>query len=96
MNFTGIDLHTNRFTYCFRTERSRADDPKDRVITTFSFVRLFPDRVKQTIVANTCELKQIPAYMPRLARCNTDRKTPANGAGCSKCKSFPGSRPLVR
>ncbi|MDR2739787.1 MAG: IS110 family transposase, partial [Treponema sp.] len=35
MNFIGIDLHTNRFTCCFRTERSKTDDPKDRVITTF-------------------------------------------------------------
>jgi transposase len=102
MNFIGIDLHTNRFTCCFRTGRSRTDDPKDRVITpfdltgeglaafyrsltvdtyvlveatitTFSFVRLFRDRVKEVIVANTYELKQISAYMPRLARCNTDK-----------------------
>lgn len=97
MNFIGIDLHTNRFTCCFRTERSKTDDPKDRVITTFdltgeglaafyrtltadtyvlveatittfSFVRLFRDRVKEVIIANTYELKQIS-----LARCNTDK-----------------------
>jgi transposase len=97
MNFIGIDLHTNRFTCCFRTDRSKPGDPKDRVITTFeltgeglaafyrtltedtyvlveatittfSFVRLFRERVKQVIVANTYELKQIS-----LARCNTDK-----------------------
>ena len=98
MNFIGIDLHTNRFTCCYRNERSSVKDPaKDRVlktfeltaeglaefyttltadtyalveatITTFSFVRLFKDQVKEVIIANTYELKQIS-----LARCNTDK-----------------------
>jgi transposase len=97
VNFIGIDLHTNKFTCCFRTEQSKVDNPKDRVITTFdltgeglatfyqtltedtyvlveatittfSFVRLFRDRVKEVIIANTYELKQIS-----LARCNTDK-----------------------
>jgi len=40
----------------------------EATITTFSFVRLFKDRVKQIIIANTYELKQIS-----LARCNTDK-----------------------
>jgi transposase len=98
MNFIGIDLHTNRFTCCYRDEWASAEDPrKDRVvktfelngeglaafyatlaadtyvlieatITTFSFVRLFRDRVKEVVIANTYELKQIS-----LARCNTDK-----------------------
>lgn len=96
MNFIGIDLHTNRFTCCYRTEQSKAGVRNDRemktfdltaeglaafyqtltadtyvlveaTITTFSFVRLFRDRVKEVIVANTYELKQIS-----LARNNTD------------------------
>ena len=97
MKFIGIDLHTNRFTCCYRDERSSVENPKDRLIetfnldtqglasfystltsdtyvlveatiTTFSFVRLFKDRIKEAIIANTYELKQIS-----LARCNTDK-----------------------
>jgi transposase len=98
MNFIGIDLHTNKFTCCYRDEWASGEDPrKDRVIktfeltaegleafyatltadtyvlveatiTTFSFVRLFRDRVEEVIIANTYELKQIS-----LARCNTDK-----------------------
>jgi transposase len=96
MNFIGIDLHTNRFTCCYRNEWSSADNSKDKrietfdlndcglaqffktltgdtyvlieaMITTFAFARLFKDRVKEVVVANTYELKQIS-----LARCNTD------------------------
>jgi transposase len=37
-------------------------------LTTFSFVRLFQDKVKEVIVANTYELKQIS-----LSRTNTDK-----------------------
>jgi transposase len=97
MNFIGIDLHTNRFTCCYRNERSSVNNPQDKrvetfernerglapcyptldedtyvlveaTITTFSFARLFQDRVKAVVVANTYELKQIS-----LARCNTDK-----------------------
>jgi len=98
MNFIGIDLHTNRFTCCYRDERSPADKPAqgrviktfeldaqglaafyrtltcdtyvlvEATITTFSFVRLFKERVKEVIIANTHELKQVS-----LARCNTDK-----------------------
>jgi hypothetical protein len=36
MNFIGIDLHTNRFTCCYRNEQSSVKDPaKDRVLKTF-------------------------------------------------------------
>jgi hypothetical protein len=34
MNFIGIDLHTNRFTCCYRNKR-RPDTPKDKVMKTF-------------------------------------------------------------
>jgi transposase len=97
INFIGIDLHTNRFTCCYRNERSSVNNPQDKraetfelnalglaqffktltaedhvlieaTITTFSFARLFRDRVKAVVVANTYELKQIS-----LARCNTDK-----------------------
>ena len=98
MNFIGIDLHTNRFTCCYRNEQSSVESPtKGRIIktfelnesglmafyqtltedtyvlveatiTTFSFVRLFKYCVKEVIIANTYELKQIS-----LARCNTDK-----------------------
>jgi hypothetical protein len=34
MQFIGIDLHTNRFTCCYRDER-RSDRPQDRVMKTF-------------------------------------------------------------
>jgi hypothetical protein len=98
MNFNGIDLHTNKFTCCYRNEKSSTEDPnKGRAIetyrldaeglwsfygtlttdsyvlveataTTFSFVRLFTEKVKEVIIANTYELKQVS-----LARCNTDK-----------------------
>jgi len=98
MNFIGIDLHTNRFTCCYRDEQSPADKPAqgrviktfeldmeglaafyrtltcdtyvlvEATITTFSFVRLFKEKVKEVIIANTHELKQVS-----LARCNTDK-----------------------
>jgi transposase len=89
--------HTNRFTCCYRTERSSLTNMKDRrmetfeldeaglgaffatltadtyvlieaTITTFSFARLFRDRVKEVVIANTYELKQVS-----LARNNTDK-----------------------
>ena len=98
MNFIGIDLHTNRFTCCYRDERSPADKPAqgritktfaldteglaafyltltgdtyvlvEATITTFSFIRLFKEKVKEVIIANTYELKQASH-----ARCNTDK-----------------------
>ena len=36
MNFIGIDLHTNRFTCCYRDERSSVENPaKGRIIKTY-------------------------------------------------------------
>lgn len=93
MKFIGIDLHTNRFTCCYRDEnpatsreiRTYELDAEglgafyltltedtyvlvEATITTFSFVYLLKDRVKEVIMANTYELKQIS-----LSRCNTDK-----------------------
>jgi len=97
MQFIGIDLHTNKFTCCYRDENSPADgkDGKktetfyfdalnlkwfietltsqtyvliEATITTFAFARIIRPHVKEVIVANTYELKQIS-----LARKNTDK-----------------------
>jgi len=97
MQFIGIDLHTNKFTCCYRNENSPLDG-KDGKLTetfeltdyglaafyqtltsetyvlieatnpTFTFVRLIQPLVKEVIVANTYELKQIS-----LARKKTDK-----------------------
>ena len=90
--FIGVDLHTNKFTCCYRGEGNEkketvtfeladyglADFYKtqtkktfvlvEATITTFAFVRLIQPLVKQVIIANTYELKQIS-----LARKNTDK-----------------------
>jgi len=97
MTFIGIDLHTNRFTCCYRDGKpaSGVQDGKrvetfdltalglaqfyrtlsaetyvllEATITTFSFVRLIQPMVKEAIVANTYELKQIS-----LGRNKTDK-----------------------
>ena len=94
MTFIGIDLHTNRFTCCYRDEDPPADGKRtetfelsayglsqfyttltketyvllEATITTFSFARLIQPRVKEVIVANTYELKQIS-----LGRNKTDK-----------------------
>ena len=92
MQFIGVDLHTNRFTCCYRddkkekketstfelTEQGLADFFRtlnqetyvlvEATITTFAFVRMIQPLVKEVIVANTYELKQIS-----LARKNTDK-----------------------
>jgi len=98
MNFTGIDLHTNRSACCCRDEWPSLENPAkgreikafdldgqglaaffqtltsdayvlvEAAITTFSFVRLFKNVVKEAFIANTYELKQASP-----ARCNTDK-----------------------
>jgi transposase len=95
MQFIGVDLHTNKFTCCYREENSAPDGKKatqtfelspygiaqfystlteetyvliEATITTFCFARLIQPMVKEVIVANTYELKQIS-----LARKNTDK-----------------------
>jgi transposase len=88
MQFIGIDLHTNKFTCCYRDENSPPDGKDGRLTETFDlnsnglaaffktltpetyvlveatnptfvFVRLIQPLVKEVIVANTYELKQI-------------------------------------
>ena len=94
MTFIGIDLHTNRFTCCYRDGHSPPDGKRtetfeismlgladfyktlnketyvllEATITTFSFARLIQPLVKEVIVANTYELKQIS-----LGRNKTDK-----------------------
>jgi transposase len=92
MKFIGVDLHTNKFTCCYRcNERDKKETATfdltdiglakfyqtltpetyvlvEATITTFAFVRLIQPMVKEVIVANTYELKQIS-----LARKNTDK-----------------------
>jgi transposase len=97
MQFVGIDLHTNRFTCCYRDDEQKADgkDGKrietfelssfgmarfyktltpntyvllEATITTFCFARTLQPVVKEVIVANTYELKQIS-----LGRNKTDK-----------------------
>jgi transposase len=45
----------------------------EATITTFSFARLFRDGVKEVIVANTYELKEIRAHRRCASRNNTDK-----------------------
>lgn len=90
--FIGVDLHTNKFTCCYRVEGSEKKETAtfdltdygladfyqtltretyvlvEATITTFSFVRLIEPFVKEVMIANTYELKQIS-----LARKNTDK-----------------------
>ena len=97
MQFIGVDLHTNKFTCCYRTEAGSAGGKGEKTtetfelssyglaqfcqtltpqtyvlveatITTFCFARMIQPLVKEVIVANTYELKQIS-----LARKNTDK-----------------------
>ena len=97
MQFIGIDVHTNKFTCCYRDEHSPSEAKKgqwtqtfyftpsgidafcdtltpetyvllEATITSFSFARLFQPLVKEVIIANTYELKQIS-----FARTNTDK-----------------------
>jgi transposase len=101
MTFIGIDLHTNRFTCCYRDGRL-SDRPQDRVtktydlnaaglaafymtltadtsvlveatITTFSFVRLFKDKVKEVIIGNTYQLKQISRARNKTDKLDADK-----------------------
>ena len=95
MQFIGVDLHTNKFTCCYRDSGPDGKGKKvtetfelteygleqfyqtltvetyvlvEATITTFCFVRLIQPYVKEVIIANTYELKQIS-----LARKNTDK-----------------------
>jgi transposase len=118
MNFIGIDLHTNRFTCCYRDGRI-SDSPRDKgtktyelteaglgafyatltedtyvlveaTNTTFSFVRLFKDRVKEVMIGNTYQLKQIS-----LARNNTDKIDADKLCQALKAQILSGVRQIV-
>ena len=92
MQFIGVDLHTNKFTCCYRDDKKEKKETAtfemteqgfadfywtlsketyvlvEATLTTFAFVRMIQPLVKEVIVANTYELKQIS-----LARKNTDK-----------------------
>jgi transposase len=97
LQFIGIDLHTNRFTCCYR---GREKDTKETVtfdltvfglsdfyqtlteetyvlveatITTFAFVRLIQPLVKEAVVANTYELKQISFASKKTDKIDADK-----------------------
>jgi hypothetical protein len=64
MQFVGVDLHTNKFTCCYRDDRK---EKKETV--TFELTELgLADFYRTLTIANTYELKQIS-----LARKNTDK-----------------------
>jgi transposase len=96
MNFIGIDLHTNKFTCCYRsieggkqtktyelsanglasfytTLTSNTYVLLEATITTFSFVRLIQPLVKEVIVANTYELKQISLASKKTDKIDADK-----------------------
>jgi len=102
MQFIGIDLHTNRFTCCYREGKSPADGKDEKrtetfelsapglasfyttltketyvlveaTITSFCFVRLIQPRVKEAIVANSYELKQISLGRNKTDKIDADR-----------------------
>jgi hypothetical protein len=54
MNFIGIDLHTNRFTCCYWSERSSVKEPtKDREIKTFELNEQGMAEFYATLTADT-------------------------------------------
>jgi hypothetical protein len=55
MNFIGIDLHTSRFTCCYRDERV-SDRPGDRVTKTFEPDGAGLAAFYATLTADTCVL----------------------------------------
>ena len=63
-----FELDANGLAAFFQTLTNDTYVLVEATITTFSFVRLFKDRVKEVFIANTYELKQVS-----LARCNTDK-----------------------
>jgi len=102
MQFVGIDLHTNKFTCCYRDEKHPVEGKEEKrietysltalgladffktlnletyvlveaTITTFSFVRLLEPLVKEVIVANTYELKQISLGRKKTDKVDADK-----------------------
>jgi transposase len=102
MQFVGIDLHTNRFTCCYRDEKHPGKGKEEKLtetfelnsigladfyktlnketyvlveatITTFAFVRLIEPLVKEVMVANTYELKQISMGRKKTDKVDADK-----------------------
>jgi len=102
MKFVGIDLHTNKFTCCYRDNSSPTEEKGGKVtktfdlsaygltsfymtltpdtyvlleatITSFAFVRLIQPFVKEVIVANTYELKQISLAAKKTDKVDADK-----------------------
>jgi transposase len=102
MQFVGIDLHTNKFTCCYRDEKKTEEGKEEKqtetfdltghglaafyktldeetyvlaeaTITTFAFVRLIQPLVKEVIVANTYELKQISLGRKKTDKVDADK-----------------------
>ncbi|MDR2716549.1 MAG: IS110 family transposase [Treponema sp.] len=65
---TTFELNAQGLAAFYRTLTEDTYVLVEATITTFSFVRLFKGKVKEVIIANTYELKQVS-----LARCNTDK-----------------------
>jgi hypothetical protein len=53
MNFIGVDLHANRFACCYRSERSSADNPRDKRIETFDLNDCGPAQLFKTLTGDT-------------------------------------------
>jgi transposase len=53
MNFIGIDPHTNRFTCCYRNERSSVDNPRDKRIRTFELTKSGMAEFFETLTGDT-------------------------------------------
>jgi transposase len=62
----------------------------EATITAFSFIRLFKDRVKEVIIGNTCQLKQISP-----ARNNTDKIDADKLCRALKARVLSGARQVV-
>jgi transposase len=56
MNFIGIDLHTNRFTCCYRNEQSSVDNPQDKRIETFDLNEFGLAQFFKTLTEDACVL----------------------------------------
>jgi transposase len=63
-----FDLNIFGLTDFYKTLTADAYAMVEATVTTFSFIRLFKDKAKEAVIANTYELKQVS-----LARCNTDK-----------------------
>jgi transposase len=73
MNFIGIDLHTNRFTCCYRNEQSSVDNPKDKRIETFDLNDGGPAQFFKTLTEDTYVLIEATITTFAFARLFKDR-----------------------